>query len=183
MVNADISQHLRQEAQPAVQDLSHAIGRPVDIAGNHFLRILLRNTSSKIKSKPRYTTIWNLGVLLRHIASLVDPESLPWSKIMAIATAIFMIFVPCRTIALIRIDPSRAKMDPKGKHITVLAREKTDFGQGQSTLLFRSLPDERFSPMHWFQVCEEHSNSVDCPQASPRTRANLTREQTRSARM
>jgi hypothetical protein len=57
MVNANVSQHLRQEAQPVVQGLYHAIGKPVDMAGHHFLSILPRNTSSEIESKPRHMTM------------------------------------------------------------------------------------------------------------------------------
>jgi hypothetical protein len=84
---------------------------------------------------------------------------------MGIAAAIFMIFVPCRTIALIRIDPTSAHTDPKDGHITVRAQEKTDFGQGQSTLLFRKLPNVLLSPSHFFRVCAERSKKKGNPHA------------------
>jgi hypothetical protein len=162
MAAREVSQHARQETQPAVQDLYHAIGRKVDFADNYFLRVLTRNTSAKIKSKPRYTTIWKLGILLRYICSLPEPESLPWSQLMAVSVAVFMIFVPCRTVALTRIDPTTATVDPLTGQIKVRAKEKTDFGQGQSELLFRSLPNARLSPKRYFDLLAKRSLQKGC---------------------
>jgi site-specific recombinase XerC len=84
---------------------------------------------------------------------------------MGIAAAIFMIFVPCRTVALTRIDPTTAKIDAKNGHIKVLAQEKTDFGQGQSMLLFRQLPNPLFSPFILFQLLAGRAEEKGNPHA------------------
>jgi hypothetical protein len=182
MAAREVSQHARQEAQPAVQDIYHAIGRKVDFADNYFLRVLTRNTSAKIKSKPRYTTIWKLGTLLRYICSLPEPESLPWSQLMAVSVAVFMIFVPCRMVALTRIDPTTATIEPLTGHIKVRAQEKTDFGQGQSELLFRSLPNERLSPKRYFQGLAKRSRGKGKPHTLYVSEAGLPYTRTDSMR-
>jgi hypothetical protein len=76
---------------------------------------------------------------------------------MAVSVAVFMIFVPCRMVALTRIDPTTAITDPLTGHTKVRAKEKTDFGQGQSELLFRSLPNPRLSPKRYFGLLADRS--------------------------
>jgi integrase len=76
---------------------------------------------------------------------------------MGIAAAVFMIYVPCRPIALIRINPSTAAAHPSGKAITVMSREKTDFGRGQTVLLIWEDKIEILSPRFWFNLLHERA--------------------------
>ena len=84
---------------------------------------------------------------------------------MAVAAAAFRIFIPCRTIALIRMDPRNAKTAPDGKSITVLAQEKTDFGRGLSTLVLRDMPDRALSPMRLFLTLKGRAVGLGCEDA------------------
>jgi hypothetical protein len=69
---------------------------------------------------------------------------------MGIAAAVFMIYVPCRPVALIRINPTTATEHPTGTALTVMSREKTDFGRGQTVLYLRDNEFDILSCRFWF---------------------------------
>jgi hypothetical protein len=120
---------------PAVFQLFDMMLFNANFARNSFLRQALANVSSHVKSKPRYTRIWQLELVLYYILAVQgDPTKLPWTAFMATAAFVWMVFVPCRPIALIRADPTLARIDPTSKAILLPVQEKTDHGRGGSIL-------------------------------------------------
>ena len=67
---------------------------------------------------------------------------------------------PGRANALLTIDPSKAKTRGDGKSLVVLAREKTDFGRGLSSLIIRDAPEERLSGVYFFHLLVDRATSL-----------------------
>jgi hypothetical protein len=64
--------------------------------------------SAKVSRAPRYHDIWPLGLLLRFMQNDTPAEQLGGSELMRRTAALFMISIPCRPIAMIRMDCARA---------------------------------------------------------------------------
>jgi integrase len=74
-----------------------------------------------------------------------------------------MTMIPCRPIALISIDPTRAQLRTHGEGVVVLAREKTDFGKGLTSLIIREEPETRLSPYYYFRLLNNRSTNLGAP--------------------
>jgi hypothetical protein len=97
--------------------------------------------------------------LLGHIVKRKSPDGMSWKEQMGIAAAVFMVFIPCRTIALIRIDPRTATEHPVEKALTVMSKEKTDFGRGQ-TVFLRDDDIRILSPRFWFNFLRDRARRL-----------------------
>jgi hypothetical protein len=159
-----VSEHGRKVAMPAVQQLFDMLRTDASFSNNSFLRLVITNASVKVKSVPRYTHIWPLEQLLHYITNVQgDPTKLPWTACMATAAVAFMVFGPCRPIALIRADPTLARPDPTSNAILVPIQDKTDHGHNKSMLCIRDLPQKYLSPRFWFDFLSERSARLGCP--------------------
>jgi hypothetical protein len=165
MKNKNIPDHLRLQARPAVQQLLDLLNKNVNLAKNSFSASLFRNNTSTTPKGPAYTTIYKLDSFLKYITSLFPPDALPWPKLMGIAAAVFMVFIPCRTIALIRIDPSQAVFNKVDNSCTVLAKEKTDAGNSKSKLWIREVQEQSLSPQYYFKLLYSRAKRLQCPKA------------------
>jgi hypothetical protein len=159
-----VPEHQRKVAMPAVQQLFDMLRTDASYANNSFFRLVVNNASTRVKSVPRYTYIWPLEQLLNYIMNVQgDPTKLPWTACMATAAVAFMVFCPCRPIALIRADPTRAKPDPTSNTILLPVQEKTDHGGSTSMLCIRDLPQKFLSPRFYYDFCSERSARLGCP--------------------
>jgi hypothetical protein len=165
MRDSEIKNHLRETVRPAMQQILDIIGRNVKLVDNSWASSLFRTTSTIIKKGPRYVTIWKLEPFLLHIASLFPPDNLPWNRLMGIAAAIFLIFVPCRTIALIRIDPTAATADDEDESLMAVTKEKTDRGGNQSVIWIRKMHLQAISPRYYWNVLVRRGKRLKCPTA------------------
>jgi hypothetical protein len=160
------SDNTRKAAIPAVQQLFDMLRTDLNIHNNSYLRMIMVHTSTRTKSIPRYSVIWPLEQVLHYITEVQgDPAKLPWTWLMATTAIIFMIFVPCRPIALIRLDPTKAKQDPYSDALLVPTKEKTDRGRDSSILCIRSLPQKLLSPRFYYDICLQRSTKLGCPDA------------------
>jgi hypothetical protein len=103
-----------REARLAVFELfefvqSEKFPRMVASLTHGILRQASASLSAKVNRAPRYHDIWPLGLLLRFMQNDTPAELLSGSELMARTAALFMIFVPCRPGAMIRIDCARAR--------------------------------------------------------------------------
>jgi hypothetical protein len=160
-----ISDHLRETARPAMQALLDVLGKDVKLTSNSWLNTLFNNASTKIKRGPKYFTIWKLNAILSRIVALFPPDNLPWQQLISITGAIFLILVPCGTIALIRIDPTEASIDEEDGSVTVVTKEKTDEGGSRSTLCIRRRPEQPLSPRYYFDLLNNRSKRLGYPTA------------------
>ena len=111
--------------------------------------------STKVNRAARYHDIWPLGVLLRHIQNGPPAERLQWKDLMARTAALFMIFIPCRQIAMIRMDVARQVWKKVGQVLVVPAKEKMDKGRGYTELVIRRSEVEALCPLRHFHLLEE----------------------------
>jgi hypothetical protein len=70
---------------------------------------------------------------------------------MARTAALFMIFIPCRTIAMTRMDCVKARWKEAERVLIVPAKEKMDKGRGYTELVLRELDVEAFCPVRHFR--------------------------------
>jgi hypothetical protein len=84
---------------------------------------------------------------------------------MGIAGAIFLIFVPCRTTALIRIDPTEATADVSDGSVLVITQEKTNAGAARSRIWFRRMQQTAFSPRYYFDLLCRRGKRLKCRNA------------------
>jgi hypothetical protein len=89
-----------------------------------------------------------------------DSSQQPWPILMGLAAANLVVFVPCRTIALFRMDPSKRRVRRSDGSLTIPAQEKTDFGKGQTELVIRSAPEERLSPRFFADLLMNRARSL-----------------------
>jgi hypothetical protein len=63
------------------------------------------------------------------------------------AVAVFMLFIPCRPIAMIRVDGTKEVWKADGKMLIVGMKEKTDKGRGCSELVIREIAKKNSCPL------------------------------------
>jgi hypothetical protein len=71
---------------------------------------------------------------------------------MGLAAAVFMVFLPCRPIALIRLNVAKARIRKTDGAIIVPTHEKTDFGRGITEMVFRSAGEWRLSTGYYYHL-------------------------------
>jgi hypothetical protein len=137
------------EARLAVVDLFEFL-QPLmysSLLHSGFVKSIMTSISTKIKRAPKYLDMWPLGKLLRYIQSGPAAEDLCWSDLMPRAAAVFVIFIPCRPIVMIRMDGTKESWRAERKALVVGTREKTDKGRGYTELVLRALPQKNLCPL------------------------------------
>jgi hypothetical protein len=124
-----------------------------------------RTINIAIKKPPSDMTIWPFEVFTQYARECQPPEKQEWPDLMGPAAAVFVTMVPCRPVALIRIDPTIMKIRTDGQALTILAHEKTNFGRGLTSLTIRKEPEERLSPWFYFRLLARRSRRLRCPNA------------------
>jgi hypothetical protein len=110
--------------------------------------------STKMKRTPRYHGIWPLSILLRFMQDDTTAEKLGGNELMARTAALFMIFSPCRPVAMIRMDCARARWAEPERVLVVPAKEKMDKGRGYTELVLKKMDNELLCPLRhypWLQ--------------------------------
>jgi hypothetical protein len=69
-----------------------------------FLKMVSVTVSSKVHRAARYLRVWALRVLLQYIQNGAPAEQLDGTKLMVRTAVLMMIFIPCRLVAMIRMD-------------------------------------------------------------------------------
>jgi hypothetical protein len=124
---------------------------------NPFVQVIVKSNTVKTRSAPKYSEIWNLGILLKHISSGPKLAELQWREQMGRVAAILMVFVPLRPCAMFRIDPTTEKRGVDGKAVMVKAQDKTDVGKSVTVFTLRAMDQEVFSPAAHYQVLRAES--------------------------
>jgi hypothetical protein len=148
-------EYLIARAKPTVKELFGALGKT--IVENPFVQVVVKSNTAKTKSAPKYSEIWNLGILLKHISSGPKLTELPWREQMGRVAATLMIFVPLRPCAMFRIDPTTEKRGVDGNAVKVKAQDKTDVGKGVTMFTLRTMEQEAFSPAAQYQMLRPES--------------------------
>jgi hypothetical protein len=147
-----VKTYVQKDAQPAVQDLFDLLKMGVKLNENAILRQIRRNTNTRVKAAPKDTDIWHLSVFTQYACTCPDPEKQPWPDLQGLAAAVFVVFVPCRPIALVRLDVRRARIRASDGAIIVPAQEKTDTTGSRTELVFRPASNPRLSALYYYEI-------------------------------
>jgi hypothetical protein len=162
----NVKPHIRKDAFPAAESLFDLMETGDRIKKNDQIpKQIRRNTSSQVKSAPKDKSIWDLRVFLQYVRGIKDPKLLPWTEFRALCAAIFMVFVPARPCALVRMNTSKMRVRSTDGAYIVPARDKTDFGRGISELVFRHAKEERLSAAWYYDIGVARATQLGCHDA------------------
>jgi hypothetical protein len=155
-----ITEHIRKDAAPAIQELFDLLRTDVKLGEVSYVRTLRRNVSAVVKAAPKNATIWPFALFAQYARDCPDPETQPWADLMGLLAAVLMSFLPCREIALTRMDLSRMRTRASDGALIVPTQEKTDAGKGITELVIRDEPEERLSPRYFFHILRRRARGL-----------------------
>jgi site-specific recombinase XerD len=79
---------------------------------------------------------------------------------MARTAALMMIFIPCRPVAMIRMDLSKVRWIEAGRVLVVPAKEKMDRGRGYNELVIRKTEIEALCPLRHALLLKQHAEGL-----------------------
>jgi hypothetical protein len=154
-----------REAKLAVLELFEFVQRDkfgdlVASCASGFLKMVSVTVSSKVHRAARYHDIWPLRLLLQHIQNGAPAEQLDGTKLMARTAVLMMIFIPCRPVAMIRMDWSRVRWIEAGSVLLVPAQEKMDRGRGYTELVIRKIEIEALCPLRHALLLKQRAEGL-----------------------
>jgi hypothetical protein len=155
-----VKKHVKKDAPPAVQELLHMMGLQVQLNESSYLRTIRRNVNTYTKVAPKDTLIWPLSIFTHYANTCPDPDTMWWTDLEGLAAAIFIVFLPCRPIALIRMDVLRARTRRSDGAIIVPAQEKTDSAKGRTEFVFRTASNPRLSTRFYYDILLRRAQSL-----------------------
>jgi hypothetical protein len=155
-----ISEHIKKDATPAVQELFDIMRHGVKLGDVSYARTLKRNVCAVIKAAPKNATIWSFDLFVQYARSCPDPETQPWADLMGLSAAVLMSFLPCREIALIRMNLAKTRIRKSDGSLIVPAQEKTDFGKGVTEMVIRSEPELWLSPRYYYDILSTRARNL-----------------------
>jgi hypothetical protein len=148
-----------REARLAVFELfefvqADKIPRMVVSLTHGILKQASTSLSAKANRAPRYHDIWPLGLLLRFMRNDTPAERWDGSELMGRTAALFMIFIPCRPVAMNRMDCVRVRWVEPERVLVVPAKEKIDKGRGYTDLVLRKMNNESLCPLRHYLLLQ-----------------------------
>jgi hypothetical protein len=137
--------------------------RDVKLTDNSIVTQMRRNTNITVVKVQRWRTTWDIAVFNQYARDCPDPATMDWLELRALAAGVLVVYLPCRFIALVRIDTSTERRSPDGREIVVLSQEKTDYGRGRTELVFRQTPEKRLSPFYYYELLHARAIRLGCP--------------------
>jgi hypothetical protein len=147
-----ITENVKKEATPAVQDLFDALGMNLKLLDHSFVKAIRRNVNASVRQAPKDTTIWSIGVFTQYVREGLDPQKQPWPDLMGLSAGVLMTLLPCRPVALIRMDLTKVRTRESDGALIVPAQEKTDLGRGVTEQVFQDSPEQWLSTRFYFDI-------------------------------
>ena len=135
------------------------------MAENTFLKAVIRSCATAITKQSKYMDIYDLGIILDYLRSLEPLEEATWSDLMMRTAVVFMIFIPLRPAAMLRLDPSEEKVSKINRSIEVLTCDKRDSKRTRTYIVIRPLEDKRLCPLKHYSVLKREARKrglFDC---------------------
>jgi hypothetical protein len=126
------------------------------------LKQVSTSLSTKVNRAPRYYDTWPLGILLRFTGNDTPAEQLGGNELMARTAALLMILIPCRPVAMIRMDCARARWAEPERVLVVPAKEKMGRGRGYTELVLRKMNNESLCPLRHYLLFATASEEIGC---------------------
>jgi hypothetical protein len=134
-----------------------------DLGKERLVKDFQAHIATTHKSRPRYTTIWDLSILLQHIRQSPPLNSLSMPALISRVFALLMIFAMARPVEIFRIDPRGIIRSNQDSQWTIPTHRKTDKGIETSLLTIIALPDKAICPVAYFQELLHRSNQGSLP--------------------
>jgi hypothetical protein len=159
MEENDVKEHIRKDATPALQHLLELAGTAQQVLPS-VVRNLRRNTTTYVHRAGPEQGIWEWTLFPQYVRECPDPRTMPWKLLRGLSAAVLITSLPCRPKALINIKRSSARLSTDGTSVIVRSREKTDFGRGQTELVFYEAPEWRLSPKFYWDLLNGRAESL-----------------------
>ena len=152
--------YLIKESLTAVKSMYEILNAKIFrlLQGSPLINDTLRLSTSGVRRVSRYRTMWKLRVLLEYIRKDRSWKQLTWYQRTARAAALFMIFIPCRTIGAWRINCDTEVWSADGLSVDVTAKEKTDYGRGTTAFLIRACKVTNLCPLTAYRLLKAEAS-------------------------
>jgi hypothetical protein len=110
--------------------------------------------SAEVNWAPRYHDIWPLGLLLRLMQNDTPAEQLGGIELMAHTAALFMLFIPRKPVAMIRMHCARVRWAEPERVLVVPAKEKMDKRRGYTELVLRKTDNESLCSLRHYLLLQ-----------------------------
>jgi hypothetical protein len=134
-----------------------------DLGKERLVKDFQAQTATSHKPRPRYSTIWDLNILLQHIRQSPPLHSLSMPALISRVSALLMIFAIARPVEIVRIDVDHIIRSNQDIQWTIPTHQKTDKRIQTSLLTIMALPDKAICPVAFFQELLLRSTEKDLP--------------------
>jgi hypothetical protein len=134
-----------------------------DLGKERLVKDFQAHTASAHKPRARYSTIWDLNILLDYIRHSLPLHELSMSALIPRVFALLMIFAMARPVEIFRIDSLHIIRSNNDSQWTIPTHRKTDKGIETSLLTIIALPDKSICPVAYFEELLSRSQSKNLP--------------------
>jgi hypothetical protein len=160
MVEKKITPSKRLNAKSAAIYILEQIKNVKELGKDRLVKEFLAITNTSVKSKPRYTTIWDITILLNFIRQSPPATTQTMSQLIPRTCALLMIFAMARPVEIFRICLTGLKRTNGDQQWSIPSHRKTDKGNETSFLTIIRLPDKSICPVEYFQeLLKRHEES------------------------
>jgi hypothetical protein len=158
-----ISPDARAKAKSSAIYLLEQISGVADIGKERLVKDFQGLTATAPKPRPRYSTIWDLSILLQYIRRSPPLHLLSMPDLLSRVFALFMIFAMARPVEIFRIDIDHIVRSNQDTQWTIPTHRKTDKGIETSLLTIIALPDKTICPVAFFKELLRRSTEGNLP--------------------
>jgi integrase len=151
-------EHRIKEAMTAVHELWEII--QFQMAESMMVRDAMASATGGTKRPSKYREIWDLQILIRFIMKGPLPHMLAAKDLMARAAALFMIFVPCRPIGMLRMNPRSETWDEDARTVEVTTQEKTNRGRDRTAAVIRAINIPQLCPLSHYKLLKARAEEL-----------------------
>jgi hypothetical protein len=151
MCEKKITPSARLNAKSAAIYLLEQVKNVKEIGKDRMVKEFLAMTATSLKSRPRYTAVWDLTILLNYIRRSPPPSSQTMTQLVPRVCALLMVFAMARPVEVFRISLSGLMRTNADQQWSIPTHRKTDKGKETSFLTLMRLPDKAICPVVYFE--------------------------------
>jgi integrase len=155
MSQANIKPYIRLMAKSAAIFLLEQLKNVEDLGKDRMIMEFIASTASSIKAKPRYTTIWDLNILLDFIRKSPPLHGQSMNELIPRVVALLMIFAMVRPVEIFRMAVSEIVIEEDGSQWTIPTHRKTDRGV--------EMPDKAICPVCYLEELRHRAYDESLP--------------------
>jgi hypothetical protein len=150
MYQANIKPYIRLMAKSAAIFLLEQLKNVRELGKDRIMEFIA-STASSVKAKPRYTTIWDLNILLDFVRKSPPLSDQTMNQLIPRVVALLIIFAMARPVEIFRMVVLEIVEEEDGSQWTIPTDRKTDRGVETSFLTIIRLPDKAICPVCYLE--------------------------------